>query len=88
MVAKDDWRLVFAVRVTGRVFRWKAYYQWSEEWDHDHCAACWGKFRTEEGYLNVGYASVGTNGDRDDLDWVCQKCFDELKGPMNWKLAE
>jgi hypothetical protein len=88
MTASPDkqWRIDNASRLKGLRLQFRRYTRWSENWDHDHCAACWATFVEFEGpdIQHEGYAT------RDDYrygacyEWVCQTCFDELKDDMEW----
>jgi len=78
-----DWRIDNAKWTRGAVFKFKKYTRPSEEWDHDHCEACWATFM-ESGspdVLTEGYAT------EDDYRWVCPQCFSDLKEEMGWKLG-
>ena len=45
MADKDDWRLMGRERyLQSATLRWKTYYRWSEDCDHDHCEFCGTKF--------------------------------------------
>jgi hypothetical protein len=87
MVAPDDWRIDFAKGLKGYSFRWKRYYRWSEEWDHDHCAACAATFALGYG-LEEGFAVTEEYPHGADYDWVCKECFDDLREIMGWRVVE
>jgi hypothetical protein len=82
-----QWRLDFAQRLKGITLRYQRYKRWSEEWDHDHCAACWAKFAEFDGCQHAGYATCEDYNFGACYDWVCRNCFDELKEFMGWKVA-
>jgi hypothetical protein len=87
MVSEDDWRLdLVRTHLTGVAFRWKKYYQWSERWDHDHCSACGATFSLGDGgdYLKEGYAVTADYKLGEDYQWVCAKCFEDLKDNLGW----
>jgi hypothetical protein len=68
----------------------KRYRQYSPDWDHDHCAACWTKFAEWDGpdILHEGYATTAEYERGEDYDWVCPICFDELRDEMGWRLVD
>ena len=86
MDPEDDWRVDIAkAHLSGASFRWKKYYQWSESWDHDHCAACGATFSVREGdYLKEGYATTADYKLGEDYRWVCETCFKDLKDNLGW----
>jgi hypothetical protein len=67
----------------------KPYRRYRDDWDHDHCAACWAKFAEwdEPDILHEGYATTAEYDLGEDYDWVCPSCFDELHVEMEWRLA-
>ena len=76
-----DWRTESAQFTKGLSFALKRYERYTEQWDHDHCAACTEKFsETIPGALRQGYATP------DNYYWICHNCFNELKEEMGWKL--
>ena len=90
-----DWRLGGNDFLKGLTLRWKAYYQWSESWDHDHCELCWRRFSVTtdpdgpRGALREGYAVAAHSGPRgkafpDDYRWICATCCDDLKDYFSW----
>jgi len=64
------------------VLYWKKYTQYSEKWDHDHCAFCGTKFSPEgcPGSLREGYAT------EDNYRWICPTCFEDFKDTCEWKV--
>jgi hypothetical protein len=81
-----DWRISNCKGLRGLKLRRKKYQKWSETWDHDHCAACWATFAEFEGpdYQHEGYATCDDYEHGVDYDWVCVRCFNELKNEMYW----
>ena len=45
------------------------YEPYSDEWDHDHCEFCAGKFAMQGGEFTSGFATK----DRDH--WICEDCY-------------
>jgi hypothetical protein len=68
-----DWRIRNCEILRGLRLRHKPYRQWSERWDHDHCAACWAKFGEFDGpdIRHEGYATCADYKLGADYDWVC-----------------
>jgi hypothetical protein len=84
-----DWRIDNVNGLQGQSFRWKNYYARSENWDHDHCAACWAKFMLNgEGLLIQGYAVSEEYEHGLDYAWVCADCFKDLAGIMDWRVID
>jgi hypothetical protein len=81
-----DWRVENAKWLRGLGLRRKKYRKRSEQWDHDHCAGCWAKFAEFEGsdIQHEGYATCEDYKFGADYDWVCMKCFSDLKDEMGW----
>jgi hypothetical protein len=65
------------------------YKRWSNDWYHDHCAACWAKFADFEGpeVLHEGYATGPDHPKGTGYAWVCPLCFEELADMLKWKSA-
>ena len=40
----SDWRIDNCKHLRGLTLERQKWVRWSEDWDHDHCAACWAKF--------------------------------------------
>ena len=59
MNASDQWRIDNTSRLSGLTLHFQKYVRWSDDWDHDHCAACYKKFAEfeGEGILHEGYAT-------------------------------
>jgi hypothetical protein len=81
-----QWRIDNAKRLKGLKLQFLPYTKRSESWDHDHCAACWGKFAEFEGpdILHEGYATCDDYPKGARYEWICQTCFDDLKDDMQW----
>jgi hypothetical protein len=81
-----DWRIHNCRLLRGLTLRRKPYREWSERWDHDHCAACWATFAEVDGpeIQHEGYATCEDYKLGADYDWVCVGCFSELKDEMGW----
>jgi hypothetical protein len=83
----EDWRVDIASRhLKGQPLKRKKWTRWSEAWDHDHCAACRAKFSEldEPDIQKEGYATTESYKRGTDYDWVCVKCFSELKDKVGW----
>ena len=79
----NDWRINNARALKGASLIRHAFHPDLRSWDHENCSGCWAKF-SEEGrpdVLNEGYSTYT------EYDWVCGNCYEELRGPMHWKLA-
>jgi hypothetical protein len=87
-MTKQD-RIDLASGLENVLFIRKRYRQYSPDWDHDHCAACWAKVAEwdEPGILHEGYATTAEYEQGEDYDWVCASCFDELQVDMGWRLV-
>ncbi len=84
MVEKDDWRLLrgqedYLLNKTLYFRKWQAT---SEEWDHEHCEFCWGKFSDFPDTLHEGYTT------EDNYYWICPACFEDFKEMFKWKVIE
>jgi hypothetical protein len=81
-----DWRVENAKGFEGARFKRKRYTRWSEDWDHDHCIACWATFAEFDGpdIQHEGYASCADGKHRADYDWVCLACFADLREAFGW----
>lgn len=81
-----DCRLHNARHLAGLKLHLQPYKQWSDSWDHDHCAACFAKFAEFDGpdTQHVGYATGADYKHGADYAWVCQSCFSDLKGRLGW----
>jgi hypothetical protein len=79
---EEDWRLEHLKRqpyLRGMRFQRKPYREYSAEWDHDHCAACWAKFATtsseREPIYYEGFATCSDYRHGEDYEWVCPECL-------------
>ncbi len=86
MEPERDWRIDNCKQIRGVKLRRKKYSAPRKDWDHDHCVACWEKFADFDGpdILHEGYATTAAYKWGEDYDWVCPKCFTELRDAMNW----
>ena len=77
-----DWRIDNARWTRDAVLQFKKYVRPREDWDHDHCEACWAKLMDSvlADVLTEGYVT-------EDNRWVCPQCFSDLKEEMGWKLG-
>jgi putative acetyltransferase len=78
-----DWRLNNARPLRGASLIRHAFHRYQPRWETEHCSGCWAKFMEESrsDVLNEGYSTYT------EYDWVCGNCYEELRGPMHWKLA-
>ncbi len=89
-IAADDWRLMNAEHLRSLSFELKPYQRWSENWDHDHCAACFAKFAqtdVSEDALHVGWAAGEDHPHGAADDWICEDCFSELSVVPGWRIV-
>jgi hypothetical protein len=84
-----DWRINNCKALRGLKLHRKQYRKWSDTWDHDHCAACWATFAEFDGpeIQHEGYTTGDDYKHGAEYDWVCIRCFDELKDEMGWVKA-
>jgi len=84
---EDQWRIDNARHVRVWRLQFQRYTRWSESWDHDHCAACWATFAEldEPDVQHAGYATREDYPKGARYDWVCVKCFNDLREEMGWK---
>ncbi len=76
-----DWRLQGQERYLKQVeLIYRTYEIFREDWDHDHCAFCGGKFATQGGEFTEGYATM------DQYHWICKNCYMDFKGIFDWKI--
>jgi hypothetical protein len=77
----DDWRLHGQERYLTQVeLYFSTYETYSDEWDHDHCEFCSGKFATQGGDFTDGYTT------KDQYHWICGQCFRDFKSIFDWKV--
>ena len=82
MAEADDWRLAGQERfLAGAALHWSEWHRPRPDWDHDHCAFCWAKFKEEPEpeVLHAGYTT------EDGYYWVCPACFREFRERFGWK---
>ena len=87
---EDQWRIDNARHLKGLRLRFSRYSRRSASWDHDHCAACWAKFAEFDGpdIQHEGFRTCDDYKLGAGYDWVCQKCFIDLKAAMEWTVAD
>jgi hypothetical protein len=87
---KDQWRIDNAIHLKGLRLQFRRYTRWSENWDHDHCAACWTKFAEFDGpdIHHEGFATCDDYKLGARYDWVCKACFADLKDVMRWTAVD
>ena len=88
----DQWRIDNSrrQRLEGLTLHFRRYQRWREDWDHDHCAACWAKFAEAKDIpdaLHEGYATGPDFHKGEAYEWVCPACFKDLAGMLGWKAA-
>lgn len=83
---EKQWRIANASHLKGLRLQFRRYSRWRDGWDHDHCAACWAKFAEFEAsdIQRQGYATSDDYPKGAGYEWVCQTCFDDLKGDLKW----
>ena len=89
-VTDDDWRLQGQERyLSNAMLFWRLWHQSRPNWDHDHCSACYAKFAEFDGpeIQHEGYASCDDYRLGAGYEWVCRKCFDDLKDDLGWTAA-
>jgi len=70
MPDEKDWRITNQINyLRGKELIYGQYHPKCEEWEHEHCEFCWGKF-IESSY---GYCTVDTNY------WICEECYNHFK---------
>jgi hypothetical protein len=81
-----DWRLDQIRHLHGQKLVRKPYRRYSETWDHDHCAACSAKFSEldDPSHQHEGYATGPDYPKGPEYEWICIRCFDELKDETRW----
>jgi hypothetical protein len=87
-----DWRLTYHLELLrGQTFQLSVY---TEECfgDHDHCSACWAKIAEREwADLHQGFVTkyqIPDGSGHSQWDWLCEKCFSDLKDSMQWQIHE
>jgi hypothetical protein len=60
--------------------------------DHDHCSACRAKIAEGEwADFHQGYVTryrIPDGSGHAQWNWLCEKCFSDLKDPMQWQIGE
>jgi len=87
--ADKQWRIDNANHLQNVRWQFRRYARWSENWDHDHCAACWAKFAEFAG-LDIQHEGYATSDDYPKgagYEWVCTTCFNDLKEDMGWSVV-
>ena len=87
MVQEKDWRLENAAFLKGATLvrrRWQAPRQ---DWDHDHCVACWAKLAEfgGPGVHREGYATTADHTRGEGYYWICPQCFLDLQEELQWR---
>jgi hypothetical protein len=87
---EKDWRIDFAEGLRGQPLRHQLWRRWSDKWDHDHCTACNAEFAEFDGpdIQKVGFATTESYKHGAQYDWICEKCFAELKQELGWYEVE
>jgi ribosomal protein S18 acetylase RimI-like enzyme len=78
-----DWRFHNAHSLRGASLMRRAYRNLAPGVDHGNCTGCWAKFleTAAPDALNEGYTTYT------ESDWLCGSCFEDLKTPLDLKLA-
>jgi len=81
-----DWRVEQVEHLRGQKLLRKQYRRYSEAWDHDHCSACNAKFSEldDPDHQHEGYTTGPDYPRGEGYEWVCVRCFDDLKDAMGW----
>jgi hypothetical protein len=84
--SEKQWRIDNARHLRGLQLKFQPYVRWSDNWDHDHCSACWATFAQFDGpdVQHAGYATCDDYPKGARYDWVCSTCFAELQEDMQW----
>jgi hypothetical protein len=84
-----DWRIDLVEGLRGQRLVRSKYSRYSDEWDHDHCAACGVTFSELDrpGYQHEGFTTGPEYSHGREYEWVCLQCFDDLKGEMGWSVG-
>lgn len=83
----NQWKIDNARLLRGYTLYFQPYSRWSDEWEHDHCTACWAKFAEFDGpeILHEGYATGEDYPKGARYAWICPSCFAELADVLGWK---
>jgi hypothetical protein len=81
-----DWRVDLVEHLRGQRLLFSKYRQPSPQWNHDHCAACFATFAEFEGpdHQYEGYTVGPEYRHGREYEWVCTRCFADLKDEMGW----
>jgi hypothetical protein len=84
MNRKEDWRLQNQESyLAGLEWEKRDYFQYSDDWDHDHCEFCGVKMsvgaKLEE---SIGHGYTAKKG----YYWVCEQCFSDFRKQFEWKI--
>ena len=78
-----DWRLTNQSEyLLGKTFCLKKYQKRRDDWEHDHCEFCWGKFSDADGDRHEGYTT------EDNYHWICHACFRDFEAMSDWDVIE
>jgi hypothetical protein len=88
----NQWRIDNArhAGLQGVALHFRPYRRRSENWDHDHCAACRDTFAEVallSDALHEGYTTGKDFPRGEEYEWVCPTCFTELAGILGWTAA-
>jgi len=83
----DQWRLNNARHLAGLTLHFGRFTRWNENWDHDHCAACWAKFAEsdEPDVQHEGYTTGPDYRKGAGYEWVRSTCVADLANGLGWK---
>jgi len=87
-----DSRLTYHLELLrGQAFQFSAHTE--ERFGHDdHCCACWMKIAEGEwADLHQGFVTryqIPDGSGHSQLKWLCEKCFSDLKDPMQWQIRD
>ena len=90
MIEKDDWRLSGGPLAGDEELIMDAtlYYipftQFSESWDHEHCAFCFACIGENAEDLHSGYYTFGLEISKQE--WICEKCFKDFSPLFKWRI--
>jgi hypothetical protein len=89
---ESQWRIDNASHLKAIRFqfrRWTRRHH-DDPWDHDHCAACWAKFAEFDGpdIQHEGFTTCDDYKRGAGYEWICQTCFVDLQGDLEWTVAD
>jgi hypothetical protein len=84
-----DWRVDLVEELRGQRLVRSKYTRCSDEWDHDHCAACGATFSEMDypDYQHEGYTTGPEYSHGREYEWICLQCFSDLKSEMHWTVG-